>query len=320
MSDTAYDSPARPGMTPAVQWLLAANVGIYFLQLTLVRAGDVFNVLGLSADRFPSAWWTLATYMFVHGGVLHLTFNMLALWMFGPRVESLWGAKGFLYFYLWCGIGGAVAHLMLQGEAGLVGASAAVIGVLLAYALRWPDEEVYLFGVIPMKTRWLVVWLALINLAMGISSMKSGSGIGWFAHLGGLAFGWIYLRVSAFGGLDNFRRWVSPVPDEPEDAFRAVPRARSRDRDRDADRDQPRERGRRSDGIDDVVAKSNAVVAKPIRPSTISRPGDEADRRSAERLDTVLDKISKHGIESLTSEEMSILDSMSKKLRGPGLD
>lgn len=309
MSDTTYDLPSRPGMTPAVQWLIAANVGIYFLQLTLVRAGDVFNVLGLSGDRFPSAWWTLVTYMFVHGGLLHLAFNMLALWMFGPRVENLWGAKGFLYFYLWCGIGGAVAHLLLQGNAGLVGASAAVIGVLLAYALRWPDEEVYVFGVIPMKTRWLVVWLALINLAMGISSAKSGSGIGWFAHLGGLAFGWIYLRVSAFGGLDNFRRWVSPVPDEPEDAFRAVPRVRPRDRDR----------GRRSDGIDEVVAKSNAVVAKPVLPTTMSRASDEAGRRSAERLDMVLDKISTHGIESLTSEELSILDNMSKKLRGPGL-
>ena len=307
MSDTMYDSPSQPRLTPAVQWLIAANVGIYFLQLTLVRAGDVFNVLGLSGDRFPSAWWTLVTYMFVHGGLLHLVFNMLALWMFGPRVESLWGAKGFLYFYLWCGLGGAVAHLLLQGNAGLVGASAAVIGVLLAYALRWPDEEVYVFGVIPMKTRWLVVWLALINLAMGISSAKSGSGIGWFAHLGGLAFGWIYLRVSAFGGLDNFRRWVSPVPDEPEDAFRAVPRVRPRERDR----------GRRGDGIDEVVAKSNAAVAKPIRPTTVPRASDEGVRRSSEKLDTVLDKISRHGIESLTSEELSVLDTMSKKLRGP---
>ena len=307
MSDTTYDSPSRPAMTPAVQWLIAANVGIYFLQLTVVRAGDVFNVLGLSGERFPSMWWTIVTYLFVHGGLLHLGFNMLALWMFGPRVENLWGAKSFVYFFLWCGIGGAVAHLLLQGDAGLVGASAAVIGVLLAYALRWPDEEVYLFGVIPMKTRWLVVWLALINLAMGISSAKSGSGIGWYAHLGGLAFGWIYLRVAAFGGLDNFRKWVSPVPDEPEDAFRAVPRVRPRERDK----------GRRGDGIDEVVAKSNAVVAKPARPPSLPRAGEDAGRRSAERLDMVLDKISTHGIESLTSEELSVLDNMSKKFRGP---
>jgi hypothetical protein len=177
--------------------------------------------------------------------------------------------------------------------------------VLLAYALRWPDEEVYIFGVIPMKTRWLVVWLALINLAMGISSAKGGSGIGWFAHLGGLAFGWIYLRVSAFGGLDNFRRWVSPVPDEPEDAFRAIPRRSPRNRDR----------SDRTEGIDEVVAKSNAVAAKPARPAILPRISSDVSKQSAERLDMVLDKISKHGLESLTSEELEVLDEMSRKLR-----
>jgi len=305
MSEALYEPSPQSRMTPAVQWLIAANVGIYFLQVTLFGAEGVFAALGLSGERFPAEWWTLVSYMFVHGGLWHLAFNMLALWMFGPRIEGLWGAKSFVYFYLWCGIGGAVAHLLLEGNAGLVGASAAVIGVLLAYALRWPDEEVYLFGVIPMKTRWLVVWLALINLAMGISSTRGGSGIGWFAHLGGLAFGWIFLRVSAFGGLDNFRRWVSPVPDEPEDAFRAVPRARPRSRDR----------GERTEGIDEVVAKSNAVVAKPVRPVLLPKASDDSDKKSSERLDLVLDKISKHGIDSLTSEELLVLEEMSRKLR-----
>jgi hypothetical protein len=155
-----------------------------------------------------------------------------------------------------------------------------------------------------MKTRWLVVWLALINLAMGISSTKGGSGIGWFAHLGGLAFGWIYLRVSAFGGLDNFRRWVSPVPDEPEDAFRAVPRRAPRNRDR---TDHP-------DGIDEVVAKSNAVAAQASQTAVLPRPAGKPGE-DASRLDNVLDKISKQGIESLTSEERALLDETSKRLR-----
>jgi membrane associated rhomboid family serine protease len=290
-------------MTPAVQWLIAANVGVFFLQVTLFGGDTVFGVLGLDPSRFPSEWWSVISYMFVHGGVWHIAFNMLSLWMFGPRIENIWGPRSFTYFYLWCGIGGAIAHLLFRGDAGLVGASAAVMGVLLAYALRWPDEEVYVFGVLPMKTRWLVVWLALINLAMGISSAKGGSGIGWFAHLGGLAFGWIYLRVSAFGGLDNFRRWVSPVPDEPED-YRAVPRRVPRNRDR-ADR---------NDGIDEVVAKSNAVAAKTVRAAVLPRPGKET-RQSQEVLDMVLDKISKEGIESLTREEQAVLEEMSKKLR-----
>jgi len=305
MSDALYDSPQQPRMTPAVQWLLAANVGVYFLQLTLFRSEAVYRALGLSVDSLASAWWTPFTYMFVHAGLWHLAFNMLALWMFGPRVEQSWNTRGFTYFYIWCGLGGALAHLLLQGNASLIGASAAVSGVMLAYALRWPDEEVYLFGIIPMKTRWLVVWMVLINLAMGVASTPGGSGIGWFSHLGGLAFGWLYLRMSSFGGLDNFRRWVSPAPDEPEDGFRAVPKVRPRNRQR-ADRGE----------VDEVVAKSNAIVARPVRSALVPRTED-SNRQSAERLDLVLDKISKHGIESLTSEEVRLLEDMSRKLRGP---
>ena len=306
MPDTTYESPSQQRMTPAVQWLIAANVGVYFLQVTLLGEINVFNALGLDPARFPSTWWTIATYMFVHGGLFHLAFNMFSLWMFGPRIEQAWGARPFVYFYMWCGIGGAIAHMLLDGSADLVGASAAIMGVLLAYALRWPDEEVYLFGVIPMKTRWLVIWLAAINLAMGVSSTRGGGGIAWFAHIGGLAFGWVYLRVSAFGGLDNFRRWVSPVPDEPEDAFRAVPRVRPRNRDRGENR---------AEGIDEVVAKSNAIAAKPARSAAAPRTSPDSARQSAERLDMVLDKISKHGIESLTSEELRVLEEMSRKLR-----
>ena len=304
MSDALYDSQQQPRMTPAVQWLLAANVGVYFLQLTLFRSEAVYRALRLSVDSLASAWWTPFTYMFVHAGLWHLAFNMLALWMFGPRVEQSWNTRGFTYFYVWCGLGGALAHVLLQGNASLIGASAAVSGVMLAYALRWPDDEVYLFGVIPMKTRWLVVWMMLINLAMGVASTPGGSGIGWFSHLGGLAFGWLYLRMSSFGGLDNFRRWVSPVPDEPEDAFRAVPKVRPRNR-------QHSDRG----GVDEVVAKSNAIVARPVQSAPVPRTED-SNCQSAERLDIVLDKISKHGIESLTSEEVRLLEDMSRKLRG----
>ena len=306
MSDTSYDQVSHPRMTPAVQWLMAANIGVYFLQITLLGSDNVFATLGLDPSRFPADWWTIVSYMFVHAGLWHLAFNMLTLWMFGPRIEHLWGARSFTYFYLWCGIGGAIAHMLLEGSAGLVGASAAIMGVLLAYALRWPDEEVYIFGVIPMKTRWLVVWLALINLAMGISATKGDSSIGWFAHLGGLAFGYIYLRVSSFGGLDNFRRWVSPVPDEPDDSFRAVPRRSPRNRDRTG----------RPEVIDEIVAKSNAVAARPARSALLTRPDDDSPSPSADRLDMVLDKISKQGIESLSSEEQQILEEMSRRLRG----
>lgn len=298
-----HQASAEPRMTPAVQWIIAANVGVYFLQLTLLGAPTVFGALGLDPSRLSSEWWTPLTYMFVHAGLLHITFNLLALWMFGPRVEAAWSAKAFTWFYLWCGLGGAIAHILLSGGSSLVGASAAVSGVLLAYALRWPDEEVYLFGAIPMRSRWLVVWMIGINLAMGIASNSTGSGIAWFSHLGGLAFGWIYLRVMSFGGLDGFRRWVSPVPDVPDDAFRAVPKTRSR-----------RQRADRGDGVDDIVAKSNALATRPARPALLPRVED-TEKRAAERMNLVLDKISKHGIESLTLEELKLLEEASRKLR-----
>ena len=96
------------------------------------------------------------------------------------------------------------------------------------------------------------------------------------------------------------------MPDEPEDAFRAVPRSRPRNRDRGESR---------SEGIDEVVAKSNAIAAKPVRSAVVPRTAPDSDRQSAERLDMVLDKISKHGIESLTSEELRVLEEMSARLR-----
>ena len=304
MSDVLHRASPEPRITPAVQWLIAANVGVYFLELTLLGTSTVFGALALDPSRLSSEWWTPLTYMFVHAGLLHITFNLLALWMFGPRVEAAWTAKAFTWFYLWCGIGGAVAHIVLSGGSALVGASAAVSGVLLAYALRWPDEEVYLFGAIPMRSKWLVVWMIGINLAMGIASNSSSSGIAWFSHLGGLGFGWIYLRVMSFGGLDGFRRWVSPVPDEPEDAFRAVPKSRTRNR----------QRAERSEGIDEVVAKSNALATRPARRKLLPRASDST-KRGAEPLNLVLDKISKHGMESLTREELKLLEEASRKLR-----
>src|SRR5688572_22512102 len=119
---------------PAVKWLLIINIAIYFIQVTLGQ-NLVFGTLALFADKFPSTpheWATMFTYMFVHGGMFHLAFNMLTLWMFGTRVERAWSTKNFLMLYLWCGLGGALVHILLVRQGLLVGASAAVIGVMLA--------------------------------------------------------------------------------------------------------------------------------------------------------------------------------------------
>jgi membrane associated rhomboid family serine protease len=295
-----YDAPESPRMTRAVQCLLALNIGIYFLQLTLFGSDAVYSALALDPERFPGAWWTVVSYMFVHAWLAHLAFNMFTLWMFGPRLEHAWGTRSFVQFYLWCGIGGAIAHLALAPHSAVIGASGAISGVLVAYALRWPDEEVYLFGVIPMRSRWLVATLLAMNI---IFALSPSSRIDWTAHVGGMAFGWIFLKLYAVGGINRVRGWVSAAPDDSEDMPRAVPRNRSPMRDRGA-----------SGGADEVVQRSNAIVLRESKPLQ-HVPRKETPKEYAARVNRVLDKISQHGINSLTRDERRLLEEMSRKLR-----
>jgi membrane associated rhomboid family serine protease len=294
-----YDATeSSPRMTRAVQWLLGLNIGIYFLQLTLFGSDAVYSALALDPGRFPTAWWTIGTYMFVHAWLAHLAFNMFTLWMFGPRLEQEWGTRTFVQFYLWSGLGGALAHLALAQHSAVVGASGAISGVLVAYALRWPDEEVYIFGVIPMKSRWLVAALLAMNI---IFALSPSSRIDWTAHVGGMAFGWIFLKLYAVGGLNRVRGWVSAVPDESEDMPRAIPRNRSPMRDR-------------GGNVDEVVARSNAIVLRESKPLQ-HVPKEETPKEYAAKVNRVLDKISQQGMASLTKEERRVLEEMSRKLR-----
>ncbi|HEX6626473.1 MAG TPA: rhomboid family intramembrane serine protease [Gemmatimonadaceae bacterium] len=293
-----YETPDSPRVTRAVQWLLALNIGVYFLQLTLFGSDAVYSALALDPARFPADWWTVVTYMFVHAWLAHLAFNMFTLWMFGPRLEQEWGTRTFVRFYLWSGLGGAIAHLLFAQHTSVIGASGAISGVLVAYALRWPDEEVYLFGVIPMRSRWLVVALLAMNI---IFALSPSSRIDWTAHVGGMAFGWIFLKLYSVGGINRVRGWVSAVPDDSEDMPRAVPRNRSPMRDR-------------AGGVDEVIARSNAIVLRESKPIQ-HVPKQESPKEYAARVNRVLDKISQHGIESLTRDERRLLEEMSRRLR-----
>jgi membrane associated rhomboid family serine protease len=293
-----YDVSESPRMTRAVQWLLALNIGVYFLQLTLFGQDALYSALALDPARFPANWWTLVTYMFVHAWLAHLAFNMFTLWMFGPRLEHEWGTRTFVWFYLFCGVGGAITHLVFAQHSSVIGASGAISGVLVAYALRWPDEEVYLFGVIPMRSRWLILAMLAMNL---IFALSPNSRIDWTAHVGGMAFGWIFLKLYAVGGINRVRGWVSAVPDESEDMPRAVPRGRPPTRDRAA-------------GVDEVVARSNAIILRESKPLQ-HVPRQETPKEYAARVNRVLDKISQQGIESLTRDERRLLEEMSRKLR-----
>jgi membrane associated rhomboid family serine protease len=304
---SSSDQQDYPRMTPAVQALIAANVAMLFLQWTVGGMLPVLRpgVLAYSGEPLR-AWWTPITYMFVHGGLLHLAFNMYTLWIFGPRVEHVWGTKRFTWFYLWCGLGGVVAHALFGPDgSSLVGASAAVFGVMLAFAWQWPREEIYLFGVLPLRVSVLVGILAALNLLQGVLAPAggAGSGVAHLAHLGGFAFAFLYLHAPGPGSIERLRQHVSSVPDGAESP-RAIPPRAARSR-------------TRVDEVDEIVAKSKAIVGKqkqrqPAR-GMLPRPSGEVKSTEVDRL---LDKISAEGMESLTDEEREVLSEFSRRLRG----
>jgi membrane associated rhomboid family serine protease len=146
--------------------------------------------------------------MFTHGSIGHIFFNLFALWMFGKILENVWGAKRFLIFYLVSGIGAAVAHLTVQyfmgGIAPAVGASGAVMGILVAFGYLFPNTELYiLFIPFPVKAKWAVIGYVAIDLFGGIANF-SGDNIAHFAHLGGALTGFILVL---FWNKSNRRRF-----------------------------------------------------------------------------------------------------------------
>ena len=298
---TEHESPR---LTPAVQAFIAITIAVMFVQ-TAVGPSDMSAWLGFDASRLPARWWTAFTYMFVHGGVVHLLANLYPLYLFGPRLERHWtaeggGAKRFAWFYLMCGLGGVVFELLfMRGSGALIGASAAVFGVMTAYAMQWPDDEVYVLFIVPVRARTLAAGLLVFNVVLGMMTTGAGGvNIAYCAHLGGVIAAYVYMRMSTSGGMDQVQQRVANIPDADEPP-RAIPRNPPR-----------RERG---DEVDDIVAKSRAVAGK--RAVSISPKARRGEAR-ADELNRVLDKISQHGIESLTSDERKVLEEMSKRLRG----
>jgi membrane associated rhomboid family serine protease len=310
--------PGR-GITPAVQWLIALNVMVYFVQLTSpVGTADVAAWLGLSAAEFPSHWWTIGTYMFVHAGFVHIATNMVMLWMFGPRVERAFGARAFTYFYLWCGLGGGIFHLLFEQRGMVIGASGAVVGVVLAYALKWPDDEVYILGVWPIRAVWLAVWTIAWNVGMAFADLTgySSGSVAFMTHVGGLVFAWIYLHAPNSSSFDRIRRHVATVPDDtnPQPIPRTQRPPRSRDEQRDPQRDQQRDQQRdEQPNADDAVARSNAIVKRRPQPPMLAAPRPEP---RTEDVNALLDKISREGMASLSGDERDLLQEISRKLRG----
>jgi rhomboid family protein len=181
---------------PAIKNIILANVVIFILTfLNDSLANIIYRQFALSAEGVFGEFkiWQIFTYMFLHdnSGFWHIFFNMFILWMFGSELEHSWGSSEFLKYYFITGIGGGVFNLILSG-APTVGASAAVYGVMVAYALAYPDRLVYIYFLFPVKVKYLMGFLAAISFFSTLGA--SGDRIAHAAHLGGIIVGFVYLK------------------------------------------------------------------------------------------------------------------------------
>ena len=178
-------------MTPWVRRLLIGNVVVFLLTQTVLPA--LYWDFAFVPARFLMRPWTALTYTFLHADFMHLLFNMIGLFFFGPRLEERLGGRDFLILYFGSGMGGAILSFIFAPASAVVGASGAVFGVLLGFAYFWPRENIHIWGVIPIQARWLAILLVAVSLYFGFSSGRSS--IAHFAHLGGLVLAFGYLKI-----------------------------------------------------------------------------------------------------------------------------
>lgn len=183
-----------PQLQPVTRALLLINVAVYFL-LPMLGSGveASFALWPIGPNFLP---WQVVTYAFMHGSFEHLFFNMLGLWMFGSELERVWGEKRFLQFYAASVLAAALTQLIVTALMGTsyptVGASGGLFGLLLAFAIMFPNRIILLFFVLPMKARYLVALYGLLELYQGVWVMNSG--VAHFAHLGGMVGGYLMIR------------------------------------------------------------------------------------------------------------------------------
>lgn len=286
---------------PIIKNLLIINAVVFILQTMLgnlsfdgvpgwylVNRWFALNPLsGIDAagQSYNFQIWQLVTYQFMHGGFGHIFFNMLVLWMFGIEIENMWGSKKFLTFYLMCGVVAGIFHLIVSPLFGLspavtIGASGAIYGVMIAFALFFPDRLIYLYFFIPIKAKYLITFAVILEILLVDSA---GSSIAHLAHLGGAlaAFIFIMLDKDSFISLKRILNWNINLNNpfgKMENPFKKE--------------------------------KENIQEAKfyEFKESKKEKEVTQAD------IDKILDKISESGYQNLTAEEKKILFEASKKI------
>ena len=261
-----------------VKHLLIINVLMYFAYYVLLKQGIInlnyyLGIWSLSTGLFRI--WQPLTYMFMHGSFDHLFFNMFSLWMFGSALENYWGSKRFLFYYLVCGIGAGLLNMLVPGAHVSVGASGAVYALLLAFGMMWPNNYIYLYFLVPIRTKWFIIGMIVIELFEGI--FRSTDGIAHFAHLGGMLIGFlIILYWKRHGGMTgdfSIKNWFNSLKN--------------------------RKKYTRYEEVYDKVPRSD----------------EEYNYQKAQKerdIDAILDKVAKSGYESLSKEEKDFLFKNSK--------
>jgi len=279
MHSTAFPTPR---FTPWVIRLVAAMAGVQLVLETVLTSPAVRDALAFDPHSGLARPWTVLTYAFVHGGLFHLLFNGLALLVFGPAVERRLGGPAFLLYFCYCVLGAAAAAMILDRVypvPGFIGASGGVLGLILAYSVIHPDRELIAFPIpVPIRAKTFVLLIAVYDLC-GVLFLRNllHDGIAHEAHLGGLAFGWLFFRLQG----------MKPVGDGPGAPYRPVARKV-------------------------LVGKFDIAGTSPAARSEVVVRPPASDPTQAE-LDRVLDKISATGMNSLSPAERKFLDEVAKK-------
>ncbi|MFZ1290740.1 MAG: rhomboid family intramembrane serine protease [Melioribacteraceae bacterium] len=281
---------------PVIKNILIINGIVFFISIiaqNIVIGGVLldnlitkyFALIPFSNVYWNFMPWQLVTYQFLHGGFSHIFFNMLMLWMFGMEIENIMGSKKFLIFYLLAGIGGGILQLLLgSGSAPIIGASGAVYGVMVAFAMYFPDRLIYIYFLIPVKAKYLIVFMMVIEFL----SVGDASFVAHLAHLGGAVIGFLFVMLDRKNNY-NFDRIFENFKSKSD----------------------------RSENLNFKKKKSPFSFGKKDAEEAefydINSTKQNDEKITQETIDKILDKISQSGYQNLTEKEKKILFEASKK-------
>jgi len=295
---------------PVIKNLLIINGIVFFIQILIEKitfsgypGWYIMNkwfalnpISGLDAADQPYNFqvWQLITYQFMHGGFSHIFFNMFGLWMFGANIEEIFGSKKFLIFYLLAGVSAGLLHLFAAplfggAEAVTLGASGAVYGVMIAYAMFFPDNLIFIYFLIPVKAKYLIGFLIVIEF---LAVDSASSNVAHLAHLGGALFAFLYILFD--------KNSYAPLKDVFKKSYYYKSGSGS--------------------------SSNNNVFSNPFKKTSLTnRNAEEANYYDINRkddqevtqaeIDAILDKISQSGYQNLTEREKKILFQASKKMK-----